>query len=113
LADGHRARIRRCVEARLFDPELSPASVAAALGLSPRYLRLLLAGDGESLTAYILRRRLEECARQLRDPRHAGRSVTELAFACGFNDASHFSRAFKARFDRSPRDYRQDPFLVA
>ncbi len=112
LADGHRARIRRFVEARLFDPELSPAGVAAALGLSPRYLRLLLAGDGESLTAYLLRRRLEECARQLRDPNLAGRSVTEVAFACGFNDASHFSRAFKARFGRSPRDYRQDPFIV-
>lgn len=108
VSEGHRTRIRRYVEARLFDPDLGPASIAAALGLSPRYLRLLVAGDGESLTAYILRRRLEECARRLRDPQQAGRSVTEVAFACGFNDTSHFSRVFKARFGCSPREYRLD-----
>jgi len=106
VTDGHRTRIRRYIEANLFEPELSPASIAAGLGLSPRYLRLLVAGDGETLTAYILRRRLEECARRLRDPQYAGRSVTELAFACGFNDASHFSRTFRGRFGCSPRDYR-------
>jgi AraC-like DNA-binding protein len=108
LADGHRARIRRLIEQRLFDPDLSVPAIAQALGLSERYLRLLAAGEGEAVSAYILRRRLAECARRLRDPLHANRTVTELAFACGFNDASHFSRAFKARYGMAPRDYRAE-----
>jgi transcriptional regulator GlxA family with amidase domain len=29
-------------------------------------------------------------------------SVTEVASACGFNDASHFGRAFVARMHRRP-----------
>nr|WP_291557272.1 helix-turn-helix domain-containing protein [Comamonas sp. SCN 65-56] len=40
------------------------------------------------------------------DPRASARSVSEIAFAWGFNDAAHFSRAFKNRFGCSPRDMR-------
>lgn len=32
-------------------------------------------------------------------------SISEIAFACGFSDAAHFSRRFKARFGCSPSDY--------
>lgn len=106
IAGGHRARIRRLIETQLFDPDLDNGRIAAGLGLSPRYLRLLFEGEGETISAYILRRRLEECAKRLRDPLFDSRTVTEVAFGCGFNDASHFSRVFKARFGQSPRDYR-------
>lgn len=34
-------------------------------------------------------------------------SVTEIAFESGFEDGSHFSRAFKERFQRPPSDYRR------
>ena len=30
-----------------------------------------------------------------------------IAFGWGFNDAAHFSRAFRERFRRSPREWRQ------
>ena len=37
----------------------------------------------------------------------AGRAhVSEIAFAWGFNDAAHFSRAFRERFGCSPRELR-------
>jgi len=33
---------------------------------------------------------------------HTDKSVTEIAYECGFSDASHFSRWFKSRYDMTP-----------
>lgn len=41
-----------------------------------------------------------------REPCHAGRSITEIAFSYGFSNASHFSRAFKLQFGMRPKAYR-------
>jgi len=37
----------------------------------------------------------------------AHRHVSEIAFAWGFNDLSHFGRVFREHFGMSPRDFRQ------
>jgi AraC family transcriptional activator of tynA and feaB len=107
IAASHRVRVKQHVEGRLDDPDLTPPRVARALGISPRYLRMLAAADGESLSGYILRRRLEECAKQISSPMWRGRTLTEAAFGWGFNSASHFTRAFKARFGVTPTAYRE------
>ena len=65
---GRQAEVVRHIEDRLRDPRLSPASVAEGLRISPRYLRTVFAGTGEKVSAYIIRRRLEECAKQIRNP---------------------------------------------
>ena len=38
---------------------------------------------------------------------HMGKTVTETAFECGFESASHFSRAFRLRFGVSPVSIKQ------
>jgi AraC-like DNA-binding protein len=43
---------------------------------------------------------LDAAKRDLCDPAEAARSVREIAFSWGFNDAAHFSRACRARFGR-------------
>lgn len=35
------------------------------------------------------------------------RTITQIAYECGFADSSHFSRWFKAKFGETPRSYRQ------
>ncbi|MEP0942801.1 MAG: GlxA family transcriptional regulator [Rhizobiaceae bacterium] len=35
------------------------------------------------------------------------RTVTQIAYECGFADSSHFSRWFKTRFGETPRQYRE------
>jgi len=35
------------------------------------------------------------------------RTITQIAFECGFADSSHFSRWFKLKFGETPRTYRQ------
>ncbi|KAI1693397.1 araC-binding-like domain-containing protein [Ditylenchus destructor] len=49
---------------------------------------------------------LERAAADLQDPARAGLGISAIAMAHGFNDLSHFSRAFRQRFDLSPRAYR-------
>lgn len=104
---ARRAQVKRFVERRLRDAELSANAVAEGLGLSPRYIRRLFSGEGESVSDYILRRRLEECARQLTSALWQGRSITDTAFEWGFSSMAHFTRAFKGRFAVTPSDYRR------
>ena len=47
-----------------------------------------------------------EMAEELANERLAQLSVTEIAFRNGFNDPSHFSRAFRDRFGTTPGGYR-------
>ena len=99
--------IRRHVAEHLGDPELSPASVARAVGVSVRHLHRLLAGAGAgSLGEWVRRSRLERCAADLRDPALAHENLTQIAFRWGFNDSAHFSRSFRAAYHQAPRDYR-------
>lgn len=37
---------------------------------------------------------------------NSARSMSEIAYECGFADASHFSRSFREAFGKSPRDLR-------
>jgi AraC-like DNA-binding protein len=99
-------RARQYIAGHFANPELSPADVADALGVSLRYLQLLFQREGTSPFRLIQEQRLERAAQLLTDPRHAGRAITDIAFGVGFKDASHFTRAFKNRYGIGPRDYR-------
>ncbi|WP_375206932.1 helix-turn-helix domain-containing protein [Hyphococcus sp.] len=94
------------IEDNLRDPELCCATIAKSLNLSPRYLRSIFSVSGEKISAFILRRRLEECARQMRNPAWNGHTLTEIAFSWGFNSAAHFTRCFRDQFGMAPREYR-------
>ena len=90
----------------LTNPDLAPQRAAAALGISVRLVHRLFEETGTTFGRWLLERRLDACRRSLDDPVQAGRAISDIAFAWGFNELSHFSRAFKARFGDSPRRYR-------
>ncbi len=100
-------RICQTIERQLDDPDLTPARVAQSEGISERYLQRLFEGAGDNFTHYIRERRLLRTSVDLANPAEAHHSVSEIAFRHGFNDAAHFSRAFRDRFGMSPRAYRQ------
>jgi AraC-like DNA-binding protein len=107
VISGRHAQVKLYIEQHLRDPHLTPSMIASRHKLSTRYLRMVFAVGGETISAYILRRRLEECARQISDPRWRGHSISEIAYAWGFNSTSHFARTFRMRFKSSPRDHRR------
>ena len=106
VAGARRVQARCFIEAHLTEPDLTATAVARALEISPRYLRMLFAADRETASAYMLRRRLEECARHLASSLRRGQTITEIAFAGGFNNATHFSRAFRQQYGMTPGQYR-------
>lgn len=100
------------IESNLRDPQLSPAMITEGLRVSPRYLRTVFALGGEKMSAYILRRRLEECARQMCNPAWAAHTLTEIAFSWGFNSHAHFTRTFGEKYKMAPREYRKMSLLA-
>jgi AraC family transcriptional regulator len=66
--------------------------------------RIFGAVSGETLNNFTNRLRLEKAARLLR---YSGRSVTDIALECGFSSSATFSRAFRAGYDNSPRQFRK------
>ncbi|WP_432838634.1 helix-turn-helix transcriptional regulator [Dactylosporangium sp. CA-092794] len=92
-------------ERRLTDPSLSAAMLARELHVSPRTLQRAFAAAGElTATAYIRHRRLEQARLALASPSRR-MSITEIAARWQFADGSHFTRAFKARYGRTPTEY--------
>jgi AraC-like DNA-binding protein len=100
-------RLKAVINARLSDPTLKLADIAAAAGISVRYANDLLAEENFSLERYILHRRLERCRSVLEDPLQAHRMISEIAFSWGFSDHSHFTRRFRAEFGMAPGDWRR------
>jgi AraC-like DNA-binding protein len=88
----------------LADPELSTVMLATELNVSVRTLQRAFAALGQSVTGYVRRRRLEEARLALIAPSGLT-SVSELAAYLQFADSSHFTRAFKKQYGRTPTDY--------
>jgi AraC-like DNA-binding protein len=109
LAAAHLVRILNYIEAHLTDPDLTPTQIADACRMTTRYLHHLFSEENETVSRYILRRRLEACARALSCPAQRGRTVTSIAFDFGFNSPTHFGRVFRSRFGMTPREYRHTP----
>lgn len=108
LTAFHIARVRQYVTDHLRDPALNVGRIAEALGMSPDHLSRLFRTEPVPLSRMIWQQRLDACRRELSDPRCAGRHVSDIAFAWGFNDATHFGRTFKAQFGLGPREWRQE-----
>jgi AraC-like DNA-binding protein len=100
-------RIKDYIDHHLPDPSLSPPQVAAAAGISTRYLHKLFAAQGQTVSEYMRDRRLDRVHRDLQDPGQARRTITTLAMNAGFGDISGFNRAFRRRYGLTPRELRQ------
>lgn len=66
----------------------------------------MFAEHGHTVAGWIRSRRLEAVCRDLADPSLRDRPVRAIAAACGFPDAPHFSRLFRATHGCTPGEYR-------
>ena len=105
---AHLARAQRLIDSRLSDSRLGPSTIAAALGMSERYLAKIFELSGETVGGWIRERRLEWARGALVSPSFARHSIGAIAFAAGFTDITHFSHAFRRRYGISPRRHRAE-----
>lgn len=100
-------QLKATVDRRCGDPRFGVAQCAAAAGISERYVHKLFAANGPTFGAYLLEQRLLMAAGMLREPGRAHLPIATIAYDCGFSDLSHFGRAFRRRFDRTPGEWRR------
>jgi len=100
-------RVKQHVQAHLGESDLTIERIALDLRCSKRYLHRVFEDEACSLDRYIWQARLERCRAALGAPATAARSISEIAFAWGFNSSAHFCRLFKSHYGVSPRDFRR------
>ncbi len=90
-------------EKHMADPDYSMEQFAGEVGFSHSQLvRKLESITGLSPSLFLRSRRLLR-ARQLLDQK-AG-NIAQIAYQCGFNNLSYFSRSFKFQFGQLPSEY--------
>jgi AraC-like DNA-binding protein len=94
--------VQRWIEDHIGNPDLSLETIAAANGMSLRYLHVLFEPCEMSASEWIWNRRLQLCYDCL--ARGDARSITSIAFDHGFNSSAHFSTLFRRKYGISPRD---------
>ena len=91
------------MEANISEP-LGQEELARYVGLSRRQLeRLFRKHLGRSPGQYYMELRLERARHLLHQ---SDMPIVDVALACGFVSASHFSKCYREMFARSPRDER-------
>jgi AraC family transcriptional regulator len=104
LASWQRRAVDEVIEAHLGEP-LSPVRLAELVRLSPRHFtRAFKESFNLPPHRYHLARRIERAKELLRKD---DMSISEIALALGFADASAFSTTFRRFIGVSPRDYRR------
>jgi AraC-like DNA-binding protein len=98
--------VKNFVDQNHFRNDLNTAMLAQALGISVRYLHRVFASTGLSFAEYVLRRRLETAASNLRARTFANLSISEISTRSAFSDLAHFHLAFEKLFGFTLGDWR-------
>lgn len=87
--------------------DLGPTMIANSVHISVAHLHRIFRSSGTTVMAFVQDNRLRNAALDLRDSSLNYLSVTEIAYMWGFRDPAHFSRAFSARYRKSPSQWRK------
>lgn len=98
-------RVSAYLDDRLGD-DIDLAALASIADISPRQLtNSFTLATGFPPHRWLMRRRVERACGLLLDPR---RSITEIAFDCGFSSSQHFATKFRAQLGCTPSEYRRN-----
>lgn len=101
---GLQRRFEALIEAH-FTEHLPVADYARRLMVTPTHLsRVMRAATGRPASAAITERLVREARRNLA---YSNLSVSQIAYALGYNDPAHFSRVFSRATGISPRAFRK------
>lgn len=93
------------IHVQMAKEDIDMEHIAAALSLSRKQLRTrVMALTGLTPVAYVLQVRLNYARHMIS---HKNTSLSTIANRCGFQNLSHFSKAFKQQFGVSPMQFRK------
>lgn len=99
-------RACHAIQLRFADSTLTLARIAEDLNVSTRTLARSFASRNETIMRRVFDERVRRAAGLLKSPNAVCRTTTDIAFACGFNDSSHFGRVFAAQMNMTPTQWR-------
>ena len=107
LTPGELAAAHRAHDILLRDMAAPPSllDLAKQVGLTHTRLNRLFRALHHDTVFGVFRRERLECARKLLADNR--KSVTEVAYECGFSTPSHFSRSFLERYGIQPKRYQK------
>lgn len=98
-------RVRRYIEENLHDPNLGPDALCGHFGVSRAGMYRLFAPLG-GVAEYIRTRRLKRAFDTLINPALQNKTISSIAYDCGFSEINTFARAFKLQFQYTPSEIR-------
>ncbi|MFN0027531.1 MAG: helix-turn-helix domain-containing protein [Acidimicrobiales bacterium] len=100
------ARVQEYVRCHLRDPDLNPAKIAEANGVSLRGLYTLYESLGISLEQSIIQQRLDGARTDLAAPNQRYTSIAATARAWGITNPTFLSNRFRQEYGITPRQWR-------
>jgi len=98
-------QVKSTITRYLSDSNFTVHQLSREVALSPSQLhRKLTALTGYSASKMIRQIRLDKAKALLQD---LSRTISEVAYECGFNDPDYFSKVFKTEFGMIPTEYRK------
>lgn len=97
------------IDQNLFETSLSLESVASAFSKSPRTIQKVFSQKKLTFSKYLLDKRLIVASQELA---FSHKSIIDIATKHGFYDSSHFSRAFKNKYNCTPSQYRKTQYAL-
>jgi len=107
LAETLLTQVRTYVRQHLADPELRPATIAAAHNISLRYLYKICAQADFSIEQWIIGERLQGARDELLLPQGRAHTIAMVARHWGFTDPTHFTRRFRSAYGLTPSELRR------
>ena len=96
-------RVSEVVQAHISDIDFSLDDVAAALFISPNYLRQLFKQEtGQTFTEFLTAQRMQHAHMLLGNPQT---KVCDVAEQAGYADSRYFSVCFKKFYHMTPSEY--------
>jgi AraC-like DNA-binding protein len=99
---ARRAAVLDYIASHFSDPNLSGSSLAAKLGISQRYLQLLLEATGKTFSEHVDELRLDR-AFSLLTAMSDDKRVSDIALDVGYSDLTKFHKHFRLRFGDTPK----------
>lgn len=108
--DPRHAQLERLllfVRQHISQQGLSVEQVAKGCNISRRYVHYLMKMHGMSFGEFLKECRLEQAHHWLTREGFESLNIVDIAYKAGFNNASYFSQAYRARYGVSPSEARR------
>lgn len=103
--DNQDSQLKKAIQNRISDPQLTLVSLAEELGFSPNYLSLLIKKEiGINFQDYLIQERLNRAKLLLQTSQL---KIYEVAEQVGFSDMNYFSHRFKQVVGQTPSEFRK------